>query len=70
MEFRFLGPSNIVVGCRKKIKDSEGPGAFDGRVPFSDSAADIAGVGYKTAPTTPSQTDGVRLSKAKGAHKS
>ena len=37
---------------------------------FSDLTADVAGVVYKTEPTTPHQIGGVRLSKAKGAHKS
>ena len=35
-----------------------------------DLTADIAGVGYKTGPITPSKIDGVRLSEAKRAHKS
>ena len=37
---------------------------------YNDLAVDIAGVGFKTEPTTPHQIGGVRLSKTKGAHKS
>ena len=59
-----------MVASSQKIKDLEGFDAFDGKIPFSDLAADIAGVGYKTGTTTPSYIDGVRISEAKGAHKS
>ena len=68
--FSVLDYPRFFVDCRKKIEDLEGFDAFDGRMPFSDLAADISGVGYKTGPTTPSQIDGVRLSETKGAHKS
>ena len=70
MEFPCLVFPKIFVYCRKKIKDIGGFDAFDGRVPYSDLAEDIAGVGYKTGPATPSQFDGARLSETKGAHKS
>ena len=54
MEFLCLGFSKTQVGCRKKIKDHEGTDSLErsGRVLFNDSAADIAGVGFKTEPTT------------------
>ena len=41
-----------------------------GWAPSSDLTADIAGVGFKTEPTTPNQIGGVRLSETKRAHKS
>lgn len=47
MEFPCLGFSKVFVDCRKKIKVIEGFDAFDGRIPFSDWDADIAGVGYE-----------------------
>ena len=57
---------------KEKRKDLKDLGAFErsGGIVFSDLAAEIAGLGFKTAPTTPHQIDGVRLSETKGAHKS
>ena len=56
----------------KISKDFQGTNAFErsGWIPFNDSAADVVGVGFKTARTTLSQIDGVRLSETKGAHNS
>ena len=61
--FRYSSP---VVEKKKKPQD---PSAF-GWEPFNDLDAVIAGLGYKTGETTPSQIDGVRLSETKEAHKS
>ena len=43
-------------------KDLQGFSAL-GWTPFNVFAADIAGVGFKTEPTTPHQIGGVRLSQ-------
>ena len=43
----------FVVGCRKKKKNLHDFNAL-GWTPSIDWAKDIAGMGYKTGPTTPS----------------
>ena len=68
MGFPCLGFSKIFVGCQKKIEVLEGSDTSGGKIPSNDLATDIAGVGYKTGPTTPSQIDGFRLSETKRAH--
>ena len=68
-KFLCLGFSDIRCRCLKNEKDLQGFNAF-GWIPFNESAADIAGVGFKTEPTTQHQIGGVRLSETKGAHKS
>ena len=62
----------IFVGCRKKIKVTEGLDALgrSEKILFNDLNVHIAGVGFKAESTTPHQIGGMRLSKTKGAHKS
>ena len=46
IEFQFLGLSEVLCRLSEKIGDLESFDAFDGRMPFSDLAADISGVDY------------------------